>query len=273
MVTASEGIAIAEICIYSPIFILTLITLFRHGIKRQSGWIYLAIFCLVRIAGALFEVETTKHPRDVTDAEWAAILQSVGLSPLLLASFGLLKRVIDLVSHHVRSDPEAGPNIAIAGGRVGKMISNRATATSRRSRIIQLSQVPIVLALILCIIGGRDIFSGTASEATRGLTLTKVGIVIFLLGYVLLAALSALTVRDVSGAPSGEKRLYGVIVAAIPLLGIRLLWSMLTVFLNSGKFALKDENPWVKLGMAVIEEFLIVFMYTIVGLTLGKTVE
>jgi len=93
MVSTEEGIAIAEICVYIPVFILTIIVVFRHGFKRQAGWIYLAIFCVVRLAGAGFKIAQTHNPTSKTDIEWAAILQSIGLSPLLLASLGLLKRV------------------------------------------------------------------------------------------------------------------------------------------------------------------------------------
>lgn len=93
MVSTAEGIAIAEICVYIPVFILTLIIVFRHGFKRQAGWIYLAMFCVIRLAGAGFKIDETHNPTNKTDIEWAAILQSIGLSPLLLASLGLLKRV------------------------------------------------------------------------------------------------------------------------------------------------------------------------------------
>ncbi len=93
MVSTVEGIAIAEIGVYIPVFLLTAIVVFRHGFKRQAGWIYLALFCLIRLAGAGFKIAQTHNPTNKTDIEWAAILQSVGLSPLLLASMGLLKRV------------------------------------------------------------------------------------------------------------------------------------------------------------------------------------
>ena len=93
MVSTAEGIAIAEICVYIPTFLLTLIIVFRHGFSRSAGWIYLAIFCAVRLAGAGFKIASTNNPTNATDIEWAAILQSVGLSPLLLASLGLLKKV------------------------------------------------------------------------------------------------------------------------------------------------------------------------------------
>jgi hypothetical protein len=93
MLSFEESIAIAEICVYIPIFFLTIVVIFRHGFHRQLGWIYLAIFCIIRLAGAAFKILEAKHPTDKTDVEWASILQSIGLSPLLLASLGILKRV------------------------------------------------------------------------------------------------------------------------------------------------------------------------------------
>jgi predicted membrane channel-forming protein YqfA (hemolysin III family) len=92
MVSTAEGIAIAELCVYIPIFICTVIVVIRHGFQKPLGWIYLAIFCVIRLAGAGFKIESVHNPTK-TDIEWSAILQSVGLSPLLLASMGLLKRV------------------------------------------------------------------------------------------------------------------------------------------------------------------------------------
>lgn len=65
----------------------------RHAFQKQLGWIYLAVFCIVRIAGAGFKIESVHHPTNKTDTEWSAILQSVGLGPLLMASMGLLKRM------------------------------------------------------------------------------------------------------------------------------------------------------------------------------------
>jgi len=93
MVSGTKVISICELCVYIPIFFLTLIIIFRHGFNRQLGWIYLVIFCLVRSAGAGFKLASENDPTNATDIEWAAILSSVGLSPLLMASMGLLKRV------------------------------------------------------------------------------------------------------------------------------------------------------------------------------------
>jgi len=93
MLSTDGRIAIAEICVYVPVFLLTLITVFRHGIGKQLGWIYLTIFCLIRVVGAGFKIASDNNPTNSTDLEWATILSSIGLNPLLMASMGLLKRV------------------------------------------------------------------------------------------------------------------------------------------------------------------------------------
>ncbi len=93
MLSTDGKIAISEICVYVPIFFLSLISVFRHGTGKQLGWIYLTIFCLIRLAGAGFKIASDNDPSNGTDLEWATILSSVGLSPLLMASLGLLMRV------------------------------------------------------------------------------------------------------------------------------------------------------------------------------------
>jgi vacuolar-type H+-ATPase subunit I/STV1 len=179
--------------------------------------------------------------------------------------------VTDLVSRRERSDSEQESNVAVKGGLLLRIISKRATATSRRSKIIQLAQIPIVLGLVLCIIGSTDAASlSNASDIHKGPTYTKVGVVIFLAGYILLIALVTITIGDVGEAPPGERRLYWVIVAAIPFLGVRLLWSLIAIFSHDSKFKITGGNEWINFGMAVVEEFIIVCMYTITGLTLGN---
>ena len=93
MTITTEHIAIAELVIYIPVTLLAIFVVFRHGFHKQLGWIYLCIFGIIRIAGAIVEVLSTKNPDNENDKEWALILQSIGLSPLLLSTLGLLKRM------------------------------------------------------------------------------------------------------------------------------------------------------------------------------------
>jgi hypothetical protein len=93
MTFTREILAIVELCVYVPALPLALLVVFRHGFKKQLGWVYLAILCSIRCAGAVFEILSHRNPTNSTYLEWGSILQSVGLSPLLMATMGLLKRM------------------------------------------------------------------------------------------------------------------------------------------------------------------------------------
>ncbi len=43
--------------------------------------------------GAGFGIAAALHPDHISDYEWSAVMGSVGISPLLLATMGLLKRM------------------------------------------------------------------------------------------------------------------------------------------------------------------------------------
>jgi hypothetical protein len=150
------------------------------------------------------------------------------------------------------------------------IITKRATAVSLRSRIIQVAQLPTMIALILCVVGGTDEASSTVSEHSTGRKDTKIGVAIFLAVYILLFFLTVITVTDVRKAPRGEKRIYIAVVAALPLIAARLLYSILAAYSHWSDFALGTGSVWVQLCMAVAEEILVVIMYTIVGLTVAR---
>lgn len=124
-----------------------------------------------------------------------------------------------------------------------------------------------MIALILCIVGGLDQSDSTASEISTGKKDTKIGVVIFLCIYLLLSALTIITMKDIGNARGGEKRIYLAVLGAIPLLGLRLLWSLLSAFSNNPSFSILSGKPLIQLFMATVEEFVIVFVYTLVGLT------
>lgn len=65
-------------------------------------------------------------------------------------------------------------------------------------------------------------------------------------------------------APS-QKRIVGVVLLASPLIACRLLYSLLTDFSHDRQFSLVDGNVTIRLCMATIEEFLVVLMYTVLG--------
>lgn len=122
--------------------------------------------------------------------------------------------------------------------------------------------------MILCIVGGLDIADTTnPSDVSTGKKDTKIGVLIFVVMYLLLSVLAIITMKDFGKIPRGEKRVYFAVLAALPLLAVRLLWSVLAAFKNDATFSVLDGKPLVQLFMAIAEEFVVVVMYTLVGLT------
>lgn len=50
MLSEREDIAIAQIAVYLPALVVAIYVSVRHGFVRQMGWVYLVIFCVLRIA-------------------------------------------------------------------------------------------------------------------------------------------------------------------------------------------------------------------------------
>jgi hypothetical protein len=76
--------------------------------------------------------------------------------------------------------------------------------------------------------------------------------------------------KDVGNAPREEKRIYFAVLAALPFIAVRLLWSILSVFADNASFSINSPKPLIQLFMATIEEFIVVIFYTGVGLTVAK---
>ncbi|CAD6572300.1 MAG: hypothetical protein ASARMPRED_005229 [Alectoria sarmentosa] len=277
MSSPSESLDIAELAIYLPLLFVTLFVTSRHGINRQSGWIYLAIFCLIRIIGAALGIAAEKKPSNVSDLEWSAILGSVGISPLLLASLGLLKQITDKTTTKVSTEGviqgqswfETVISYTILGRIFGRLGVHQ-LATSYRSRFLQLLQLPAAIALIICIVGGSDLTDSSVSEQSTGKKLIKAGLIIFLIIYICLFILIAKSASELNSLPAGEKRVLAALIVALPLLGVRVLFSLLAYFSTISTFSPTGGNVLVRALMAILEEILIVIAYTLAGILMPK---
>lgn len=268
MLPARESLAISQLVLYIPAFFATIFVVIRHGFHRQAGWIFLAILALLRIVGSGLEIASVKNPQSTDDFEWAAILQSVGISPLLMASLGLLKRITEESSTHHTPISSKYP---LPGGLIGRfLIEKGASTSSYRSLAIGLLQIPCVIALILCIIGGTDVGSTNSSDRKTGLTHLKEGLIIFAVVWAALWLLTILTVRDWSRIYEGERRVLIAVVVAVPLLALRILYGVLSVFVDKGSFSFIGGGIVPRVLLATVEEFLIVIIFIGVGLTVPK---
>ncbi|KAL3465914.1 hypothetical protein BJX64DRAFT_284849 [Aspergillus heterothallicus] len=101
----------------------------------------------------------------------------------------------------------------------------------------------------------------------------RAAIILFLLIYIALAALWILTVRDLSTMSASQKRIYFAVFLALPFLAVRVLYSLLGVFGEHSQFAMFGGSVAVRLGMAVVEEFVVVLVYTVTGVFTPKPGE
>ncbi|KAM0805148.1 hypothetical protein BDR22DRAFT_817632 [Usnea florida] len=236
MLSERENVAIAELAVYIIAIFFAIAIIFRHGLNKGRPWIYLVVFCGLRIAGAAFGILSANHPTSRSDATWSAILGSIGLSPLLLVASGLLKRVNDFI-----------------------------TGSTLRVRLLELLHIPILLALILAIVGGTRISSSDTSKHSSGETFEKAGVIIFLVSYLAIVAMAVLTLAESRSLPTGEQRILYAVLASLPFLAVRVLYSILADFVDNSTFNILDGNVTVQLCMAIIEEFIVACFYLMSG--------
>ena len=77
--------------------------------------------------------------------------------------------------------------------------------------------------------------------------------------------LAVLTTTDIRNLPPGEKRILYAVLLSLPLLAVRLLYSLLVDFDNNGTFNIIGGNATVQLCMAIIEEFVITYFFLVAG--------
>jgi hypothetical protein len=123
-----------------------------------------------------------------------------------------------------------------------------------------------LIALILAISGGTDQASSDLSDHATGKTETRAAICLFLVIYIATCLLWVITVRDLHKMERSQKRIFFCVFLALPLIAVRLLYSLISDFGHNPRFSLIDGDIKIQIVMATIEEFLVVCLYTILGL-------
>ena len=193
-----------------------------------------------------------------TDLEWAGVLGSVGISPLLLASFGIVSKMY--------YSPFAGCWI----GRAEHYCRNRNSIPRSNIRVLtaEVLHLPNILALVLAIVGGTRLVSDSASKRSSGHKFSQAGIIIFLVVFIVYVGLCLLTTAAIHSVADGDKNMLYAVNLALPFIFVRILYSMLAVFLtNQTTFALVNGSAIAQLCMATIEEMIVVVVYLGVGIT------
>ncbi|KAG9238438.1 hypothetical protein BJ875DRAFT_367896 [Amylocarpus encephaloides] len=244
--TYHNGISVAEIVAYTPCLLIAILLCIRHGFRRSAGFYFLIIFSLARILGGSMQLATISSPTSISLQTGSAILTGIGFSPLLLATLGLLSRLLDSI--------------------------NKSTKTLVTPLHMKLVETVITIALILGIAGGIEAGNNVSKPPYLFVPakLTKVSIAIFIVCYAATVLAIIVTMFSLSAAEAGERRLFYSIAFALPFLAVRLVYSCLSTFTHAKQFSLLTGNATILLCVALIEEFIVTVNYEIVGLTLKK---
>jgi hypothetical protein len=242
--THREDLDVVQLVYYGIATPLIAFILFKHGLGRQIGWLYLAILALLRIIGASTGIASTKNPSQGL-IEASLICSSVGISPLLLSLLGVLARVSEGMKGQ-------GP-----------------------SKILErLIHVPIMVGLILAIVAGTKEFSSDSSTRNEGYTMLKVAVLLFLAGVLAIAFVAFETFRRRRFILDGEMKLLTASILSLPFLLVRVVYSIVCAFSQgSNTFSIiSDTNRAVIVQaiMSVLMEFVVVAMLIAAGLTVGK---
>ncbi|KAL1979277.1 hypothetical protein VTN96DRAFT_6318 [Rasamsonia emersonii] len=239
-VSYRHGLSILEVVVYIPALFMALWMAYRHGFGRSSGWIFFVIFSLLRVIGSCCYLATISNPTSTNLYITWAVCNSIGLSPLTLACIGLLSRVNDSIK--------------------------RKTGNPLPSILFRFTGVITLVGLILSIVGQT-----ASSDPTNGLVnaKTKIGLIMFLIAWVGLCILLLLVGSRYRGIEDGEHRLLLAVGLSIPLLLVRLIYSLLVAFTQNPSFNMITGNVTIMLVMDVLEEIIIVLICLGIGLTLS----
>ncbi|KAK7418735.1 hypothetical protein QQX98_003753 [Neonectria punicea] len=232
-------VSIAELVVYIPALVLAFIVCSRHGFNRTLGWVFTVVLCLVRIIGSICQLVTySNHSTDLLQA--TIIIDSIGISPLLLSTLGML---VDWI--RFRETP---------------------TFSVKQFRIVQLF---ITLGLIFSIVGGTD---GTPSStgAIKSSTMSQVAIILYIVSFVAMVYILVISSQNRPSVPGQERRIPIAVALAFPFIMVRLLYSILVVFIHNHIFSIINGNVPVFVCMAAIEEFIVVVDCLLLGFSLNK---
>ncbi|KAI4175763.1 MAG: hypothetical protein LQ343_001376 [Gyalolechia ehrenbergii] len=241
---SSSRLATAELIFYVLALALSIAVNVRHGFRLQLGWFFLVLLSMVRVVGNSMEI-AAKSKNSINLFVGAAVLNSVGLSPLLLAMTAMLKRVNkDLLHGHLE-------------------------------RILYWVRIPILVALILTAYGGSRLYGeASPSDYKGGEGIARAGIIIMFVAFGLLVLITVLSFSHLRQLRSGESVMLYVVAISIPFILVRLTYSALMYFdTNSKTFNLKGGNIRARAFRAVPEEWITVMLYISAGILAPKLVS
>ncbi|KAG8406208.1 hypothetical protein J3459_019414 [Metarhizium acridum] len=235
-----DVISVVGIPIYVVFLICAVLLSIKHGFKKSSGWRYLVVLAAARIIGFSLRLAIINDPANTSLWIGWMTVNGLGLGPLVLVLLGLLSRVFDSIN------------------RQGHVV-----LTPTHQRLVQLL---VVVAVVVTVVGGTQ--SGFSLQngavSVDYATASRVGVGLMIAAVALLCLEALVAFRNQGYVAQGEHRILLGVVASLPFVLVRLVYSCLTVFAGV------NSNVWVYLGMGVLMEMVVVFMLELLGFTLDK---
>ncbi|KAH7309940.1 hypothetical protein BKA65DRAFT_442032 [Rhexocercosporidium sp. MPI-PUGE-AT-0058] len=238
-------VSIAELIVFIPCVFLGIAVCLRQGFKRTAGWIFVVILSVIRVAGAVCQLLTYNNPTEGL-IKATLILDSIGLAPLLLTVLGMLSRLIEWINPSMQN-----PKI--------------------NSKVFRIVQLVIGVSLILGILGVTAPSSQAANGTFTPPTISKVGITLNILVFIVLTTIFILSLPHSSALPHSEQPLRIYIPVALVAIFVRVLYAMLCIFVHNSTFSLFNGSIVTNVLMAIVEEFFVVIITIALGFKLGRT--
>jgi uncharacterized membrane protein (DUF485 family) len=126
-----------------------------------------------------------------------------------------------------------------------------------------------MLGLILSIAGGTS--GNTNPDGTVTVSTTsKAGIGLYIAAFCALCLVLLFSISSIRVVPTLERRAAIAVIVALPFILVRLAYSALVVFVHNHLFNPITGSVAVFAAMAVVEEFIVVFIYLLLGFSLER---
>ncbi|KAI1468231.1 uncharacterized protein F4812DRAFT_425999 [Daldinia caldariorum] len=216
----------------------------KHGLKHGTfiGWLFLFLFCTLKIVASAIEIHDARSSS-------AALVASIGLSPLLAAACGIMHE-----------------------SRVYILPKSRRPFDTQ---YLVLFHGLVTTAIALVASGASKLNNTTLSpdQLKRSLNLVKGGMILLLLGWLSLAVVTLTTYgnsltqrsRRLAAGESGKALLLAVAIS-IPFLGIRLLERAVYFFTQNQDLSPVTGSLGLRIGFEVIEEIIVTLVFVFTGI-------
>ncbi|KAG5982722.1 hypothetical protein E4U55_001469 [Claviceps digitariae] len=233
-------ISIVGLPIYAAFLACAVFLCVKHGLSRSAGWYFLVILSISRLISFGMRLALVNDPTNMSLWSGWSIINSLGLAPLILLLLALLMRVFESINRQ--------------GHVVLKPLHQR------------LIQAVVLVALILGIVGGTNSSYSTENGVVKinFNTLTQAGVGLMIAAVVALCVEAVVALRSQGFVAQGEHRILLGVVASIPFLIMRVVYSCLTAFVGI------TSNVWVYLCLSILSEAAIILMLEVLGLSLKK---